>query len=124
MIKCSLKRRSDGKLIVNDCELANTMWLRMKGLLGRTHLPEDTALLIKPCNSIHTFFMKFPIDVAFLSKEQKILAVYNSLSPWRLSKIYWKADSVVEFSSGKLKSVGIRVGDILDLIPVGGINAS
>lgn len=96
------------KLIVAD-----NFWTRTKGLLGRKNLDSDTALLIKPCNSIHTFFMHFAIDALFLDKDYKVVSILTSLKPFKLSPVFWKASYVVEFSAGCISASQAQSGDIL-----------
>ena len=69
------------------------------------------ALWIKPCMSIHTFFMKFPIDVIFLNKRNQMIAAKRNLKPNRLTRLYPKAISVLELPAGVLEATDTRVGD-------------
>jgi len=90
---------------------ANTYLSRVKGLLGRDSLPADTGLLLKPCKQVHTFFMKFTIDVIFLDKNKKIIHL-ETLKPFRVSKYVWKARAVVEFPEGTIKQHNLTKGMI------------
>ncbi len=92
---------------------ANTFFSRFMGLMGRESLIPYDALLIKPCNSIHTGFMKFPIDVIFLDKDNRVTAVRAGLKPWRLFTPGNKSCSVIEFSSGFIQQFQIKPGDQL-----------
>lgn len=83
----------------------------MKGLLGRNSLGRGEGLWIRPTNSVHTCFMRFPIDVVFLSREMKVLKVYERLAPWRFTSIVFRAHSVLELAAGDVCLAGIRVGD-------------
>lgn len=83
----------------------------MVGLLGKVSLAEDTGLLIVGTNSIHTFFMRFPIDVVFISKNGEVTSIYHSLVPWRITKIHWRAKSCLELPAGRVERTGLRVGD-------------
>jgi uncharacterized protein len=94
----------------NDITLAASLPARMKGLLGKDKLDTGKGLLIRPCNSIHTFFMKFPIDVVFLDKENRIVALVRALLPNRMTRIYLKSVSVLELPADTL-SEGVIVGD-------------
>ncbi|MBI4707618.1 MAG: DUF192 domain-containing protein [Candidatus Omnitrophica bacterium] len=93
--------------------IADNFWSRTRGLLGRSSLAQDTALLIKPCNSIHTFFMRFSIDALFLDKNYKVVAMLFALKPFKFSSIFWQARYVVEFSAGSISASQAQVGDIL-----------
>ncbi len=58
-------RRQDGSVVCKHCVIADSPWLRMKGLLGRRELPDGEGILLRPCASIHMFFMRFAIDAVF-----------------------------------------------------------
>ena len=87
---------------------------RNRGLLGRSSLPEDSALILAPCNSIHTFFMRFAIDVAFVDREGHIRRARSALQPWRMQAAF-RAFAVVELASGALERTDTRAGDRLYL---------
>lgn len=91
--------------------VADTLIQRMKGLLGRDGLKQGESLLLKPCNSIHTLFMRFPIDAAFLDKENNIVAVRNNLARNRLTGVYFSARSVLELPAGTLEKAEAMTGD-------------
>lgn len=93
--------------------IADTPSSRMKGLLGHTSLAPGEGLLIDPCNSIHTFFMKFTIDVIFLGRDGKVVRALHSVPPWRLTRMYFRANRVLELPAGTLKSTGTQAGDML-----------
>jgi uncharacterized protein len=93
---------STGKEMAADISVAASLPTRIKGLLGRDSLPTGEGLLIRPCKGIHTFFMKFPIDVVFLDKSNRILKSFSRLPPNRITPIYLKAHSVLELPAGTL----------------------
>ena len=95
-------------------ETADTAATRSKGLLGRESMEAGTALWIVPCPMIHTFFMKFPIDVLFLDADLKVRRVLEDLRPWRLSPWVWSAHSVLELPGGSLKG-SVAPGDKLEM---------
>lgn len=88
--------------IASDLKTADTLLSRTKGLLGRASLPQGEGLWIKRCNSIHTAFMKFPIDVLFVDKDLKVVSVYENLKPWRITRLHFSASSVIELPAGTL----------------------
>ena len=94
-------------------ERAVSLRQRMVGLLGRQALPCDQGVLITPCNQVHTCFMRFPIDVVFLDKTDRVLRICAGLAPWRLSPLVFRARSVLELAEGVSK--GIVVGQQLRL---------
>ena len=104
-----------GEVICNKMMVADKILDRMKGLMFSSELPECDGLLISPCNSIHTFFMLYSLDIIFLDKNFKVVKILNDLPPWRITGIYFKAHQVLEMKAGTMKS-GIRVGDKLEAI--------
>ncbi len=92
-------------------EIADSFFSRLKGLLGRSSLEEGEALVITQCNSIHMFFMKFPIDACFLDKKNKVVGVVHQIRPFQLSPIFWRASCVIELPSGILAQARVSTGD-------------
>lgn len=92
-------------------EIANDFFSRLKGLLGRAGLEVGEALVITQCNSIHMFFMKFPIDVCFLDKKNKVVGIVQDIRPFQLSPIFWRAVSAVELPGGVLAQARVSIGD-------------
>jgi uncharacterized protein len=107
-------RRLDGTLVCEKCEVADSILSRMRGLLGRSELPPGEGLLIRPAPSIHTFFMRFPIDAVFLDRESRVIAVMPDLRPWRMAARRG-AKSVLELPAGEAARRGLRSGDVLRL---------
>lgn len=90
------------EVILENIRLADTFLKRLIGLMGKSKLNSDEGLIIRPCNSIHTFFMKFNIDVVFIDSDFKIVDIYIDLAPWKISKIYKNAKFVIEGKAGSL----------------------
>ena len=105
-------RKTNGTVVCERCVLADSVWLRMKGLLGRRELPEDEGVLIRPCSSIHMFFMRFAIDAVFLDRELEVLRIAPGLKPWRMAGKR-RSKSVLELPAGRCERVGLREGDRL-----------
>lgn len=103
------------KMICQHGSVADTFWTRLKGLLGRTSLAEEEGLLIRPCNSVHTAWMKFTIDVVFLAEDGRVVALLEKLVPFRVSKVYSGARMVLELPAGRIRTTGIEVGDQLNI---------
>jgi len=87
----------------------------MVGLLGHSCLREGEGLWLEPCSSIHTFFMRFPIDAVFLAKNGRVVAVKARLAPWRVTRFHWRAKSVLELPPGDAERLQIRKGDQLNI---------
>ena len=109
-------RREDGSVACERCTVAHTMWSRMRGLLGKRGLDSGEGLLIRPAPSIHTFFMRFPIDVVFLSRQGEVLKVAERVPPWR-ARSCRHSYAVLELAAGEAERRGIAVGDRLDSAP-------
>ncbi|MCB0340603.1 MAG: DUF192 domain-containing protein [Pseudobdellovibrionaceae bacterium] len=92
---------------------ATSLFDRARGLLGYQSLTSDSTMWIAKCNSIHTWFMKFPIDVVFVDRGLVVKKVITNLRPWRITFPVWSADSVFEFNAGIAKNQNIQPGDQL-----------
>src|SRR3954447_19862576 len=73
-----------GEVVSESCLIADNPWLRLRGLMFQSSLEAGHGLLIRPCSSIHTSFMRFPIDVVFCNRDLQVLEVAASVRPWRL----------------------------------------
>jgi uncharacterized protein len=107
----------NGKIFFSNCSVTENALERMIGLLGKAKLDSDECLWIEPCNSVHTFFMKFPIDVAFANSKGEIVAIYENLKPWRHSAIHFRAKGVLEAKAGSFEKLKIQKGKVLKLCP-------
>jgi len=102
-------------IIANNVVVARGALQRMQGLLGKKSIAYDKALVIEKCNSVHTFFMQFAIDVLFVDKNNKIVGICPALKPWRLSPVFLKASFVIELPAGTIFSAIAQIGDIIFL---------
>ena len=103
-------------LVASEVVWAYTSRERRRGLLGRSSLGADEAMFLTPCEWLHTFRMKFPIDVAFLSADGRVLAIHHRLKPNRLSRIVLRAHGALELAAGVLKRSGTDVGDTVQFV--------
>jgi hypothetical protein len=103
--------------VATRVEWAGDSESRRRGLLGRESLGPEEGMYIVPCQWIHMFGMKFPIDVAFLSRSGRVLALHRGLRPGRLSRPVLRAEGVLELAAGTLDRTGTSVGDVLELLP-------
>ena len=94
---------------------ARSSWTRMVGLLAHRSLAVGDGLLLAPAWSIHTWFMRFPIDVVFLDAGQRVTRVCPALPAWRIVSGTRKARTVLEFGAGTLDRVHLQPGDRLRL---------
>ena len=104
----------DGTPVCERCVVANSVWTRMKGLLGRSSLEPDEGLLITKTGSIHMFFMRFPIDAVFLDKDLRIERIVTDLKPWRMA-MKRGAKQVLELPAGVATQRSLAVGQRLSL---------
>jgi uncharacterized membrane protein (UPF0127 family) len=100
---------STGEVVCPRCVVAETARSRLRGLLGRRGLPPGEGLLLRPAASIHTAFMRFPIDVVFLDRDFEVIAVVPELRPWRATARRG-ARSVLEVPAGECERRGISAG--------------
>jgi uncharacterized membrane protein (UPF0127 family) len=106
--------RENGDVLCARCRIADTPVARVKGLLGRRSLDPDEGMLLAT-RAIHTSFMRFPIDVAFLDRNFVVLRTVGSLKPWRVA---WqqRAHAVVELPPGALERAGVQTGEQMSLV--------
>ena len=83
--------------------------------MGRRELPAGQGLCIRPCSSIHMFFMRFPIDAVFVDGDGMVLRIYAAIRPWRMTGIVRKAKACLELPAGTCAEKGVAVGDVLTL---------
>ncbi len=104
--------RETGTVLCGRCVVAETMLSRARGLLGRPELPPGEGILLRPASSIHTFFMRFPIDVVFLDRSLVVRKVVHRLKPWRMA-FGIGSKSVLELSAGEAERHGVARGERL-----------
>lgn len=101
--------------IAREAIVAETLFQRIKGLLGKKQLAEGQAIILRPCSSIHTLFMRFAIDVIFVDKNNIVIKAIAHLKPFRLTYIYFHAAFVIELPANTLKSTLTAIGDTLSI---------
>jgi uncharacterized membrane protein (UPF0127 family) len=101
--------------IASKVETARDPSQRMKGLLGRSSLPQGEALIITQCQSIHMFFMEFPIDAIFCDRNNKVVGLCRDIKPFHLSPIFFKANYVIELPVGTITASHTQLGDQIKL---------
>ncbi len=85
-----------GEVLLPNLEIAHTFWRRFKGLQFRRCLPTDSGLWLRPCSSIHTCFMRFPVDIIMLDEDLRVLTVRKCVRPWRTVLCERLTRSVIE----------------------------
>jgi uncharacterized membrane protein (UPF0127 family) len=109
-----LVNQRTGQVVAQQVEAALDSATRRKGLLGREGMAGGSALIIAPCGAIHTWFMRFAIDVAFVARDGRVVKVKRELKPWRMVGAVG-SHAVIEFPGAAFQSSSIEVGDILSL---------
>jgi uncharacterized protein len=104
----------DGRTVCERCARAESPLQRMRGLLGRSSLAPDEGILLRPAGSVHTAFMRFPIDVVFVDRDGEVLRVAEGLPPWRTASARG-AKAVVELAAGAAAAAGLAAGQRLAL---------
>jgi uncharacterized protein len=104
--------RDRQELVCESCLLADTPTARLRGLLGRRELPPGEGVLLRPSGAVHTCFMRFSIDVAFLDSDLVVVEVVHRLRPWRLAARRG-ARAVLELAAGEAERRRIGVGSRL-----------
>jgi uncharacterized membrane protein (UPF0127 family) len=115
--KPSLCLLKDGEVIIPRVAVADRAGSRMVGLLGRAGLPAGEAVWLNPATSIHTAFMRFSLDVVFLTPDRRIRRIVRELRPWRLAFGGGWRGSCLEFQSGWLPDRALSAGDVVELRP-------
>lgn len=104
---------SKDSIVASRVRWAGNSDMRRRGLLDRRRIDADEGIYIVPTQWIHMFGMSFPIDVAFLDADGKVLRVHHELRPNRLSRLVWRAEGALELAAGVLSATGTEVGDVI-----------
>ncbi len=108
-----IENRDRGSVLGEAIEVADTALRRVKGLLGRECLEDGQGLLFKRCSSLHTFFMRFPIDIVFTDRRGKVLKSSPEVKPFKLVAAPFRSHYALELPVGSILKSGTRVGDKL-----------
>ncbi len=105
-----------GTTLATRLRVAGSGSTRRKGLLGRERLAPGEGLWIVPCESVHTFFMRFPIDLVYLDRKNRIRKLRSAVVPWRLSACF-TAHSILELPAGVIQASQTGRGDVVEFLP-------
>lgn len=95
---------------------ASSFWQRLLGLLAKAELYPGEGLLIDPCRGVHSYFMRFPIDIVYLDQDLRVVRLVPGLAPYRLGPVVKEAAAVLEVATGSISSSGTRCGDQLRFV--------
>lgn len=110
-----IKNETRGTVIADRAFEAHSYWSRLVGLLSRSSLEAGEALHLNPCTSVHTAFMRFPIDVIYLDKRGSVVKLSPNLKPFRVSAIWRGGRSVIELPTGVIEATGTVLGDQISI---------
>lgn len=102
-----------GTVLASSAEEARSLLRRGQGLLGQDHLAEGAGLLIVPCQSIHSCFMRFPFDAIFFDRDRRVRHLIRAMPAWRFSRHVWHAHGVLELPAGVIAASATERGDQL-----------
>ena len=117
-MKILVRNQTRQTVLADAAEIADSGAKRRIGLLKHERLAPGEGLWIVPCESVHTFFMRFPIDLVYLDKKRRVRKIRPDVPAWRLS-LCLTAHSVLELPSGKAAETGTAVGDELSIDKLG-----
>lgn len=110
----NLKIRYKDRILSEKILVADSLWARLVGLMFQKELRGADGLMLDPCRSIHTFFMRYSLDVVFLNSRNEIIKIIRGMKPWRVTWIYFRASKTLELPAGKLPR-DLSVGDLLEV---------
>ncbi|MDD3853299.1 MAG: DUF192 domain-containing protein [Syntrophomonadaceae bacterium] len=101
------------KTVIEQCILADSFTSRLKGLLGKKSITDREALILVPCDMVHTIGMRFPIDIVFVNREGLVLKIIENLQPNRIAARVSGAWAVIEMQNGMADASGIKPSLVL-----------
>jgi uncharacterized membrane protein (UPF0127 family) len=110
----TVRNQTRNTMLADRADVANTSAKRRTGLLKHSGLEPGEGLWIVPCESVHSFFMKFAIDLVYLDRNKKVKKVRHRMVPWRMSACL-TAHSILELPAGTVEASGTRAGDQLEI---------
>jgi uncharacterized membrane protein (UPF0127 family) len=104
--------------LARDVRMARTHWTRMRGLIGATHADfhAGQALWIVPCRGVHTFAMRFPLDLIYMDRSGKVIELQEDVQPWRFAPLRMDAESVLELPPGTIRSTQTSIEDKVEMV--------
>jgi uncharacterized protein len=117
MIAMRLRNKTRATTVGEQISIANTSLTRLIGLAGRRRLDSGCGLLLQPSSGIHTFGMRFAIDVVALNRNLEVLKVWRALPPFRMTRVSWKTHRMLELPAGQIDLCHLEVGDQLEFVP-------
>lgn len=95
---------------------ARSFWARGRGLMFADSLETGEGLIIDPCTSIHTFWMRFPLDVLYMDREGTVVRADERMAPWRIGPVFTGSKWVIELPPGTISATGTVAGDTIEIV--------
>jgi uncharacterized protein len=111
----AVRNARTGAILVHALETAFDSSTRKRGLLGRDNMAAGTGMVIAPCSGVHTWFMRFAIDIVFVRRNGSVISVRRHVAPWRLA-MSLQAFAVIELPAGSIDDTMLRAGDALQIV--------
>lgn len=105
--------RRNGRVLAERVEVARSLMSRLIGLIGRRSFPQGSAFVIPRCKQVHTFLMRFPMDVIYSDADNRVVCVAERVKPLRLTSYCRTAAQAIELPAGTISAAGIQPGDML-----------
>lgn len=115
--RMSVVNRTRDTRVASSVRVADTHWSRLLGLMGTSaaEFQPGQGLWIVPCHGVHTFAMRFPLDLIYLDREGAVVEVLEAVKPWRIAPVRMRAASVLELPSGAVRGSGTQTGDRIEM---------
>ena len=127
MVEWVARNATRGMVLAERVAIAESLLARTRGLLGTRTLPRSEALLLRPCRQVHSFFMKYALDLVFVDRSGRVLLTRENFRTNRISPLVMRAAAVLELAAGSLADTPTEAGDVLSFeprqTPAGGENA-
>jgi uncharacterized protein len=107
-----VNRTQGGSVVCAQTEVADTVWRRVRGLLGRASLPAGSGILFRGESSIHSAFMRFEFDAVFMDRELRVVGLAERIPPWR-ARGARGTRNILELAAGEISRTGVAIGDQL-----------
>ncbi len=107
---------ADGRVVAEHVAVAAGVLSRFLGLMFRRELPAGHGLALRPCNSIHMFFMRFPLDVLFVDGDGRVVRVLDGIRPWRATALVRHSKSAIELPAGTARRSGVSAGTVVRMV--------
>ena len=117
MLEWVARNTTRGTVLAERVAIAESLLARTRGLLGTRVLPRSDALLLRPCRQVHSFFMRYALDLVFVDRRGRVLLTRQNFRTNRISPLVLRATAVLELAAGTLASTPTEAGDVLSFEP-------